>query len=214
MDTPEIHHPTKPVQCFGPEAAARTSELLPPGTTVGLERDVQELDRYGRTLAYVWTVDGVTMINELLVAEGYAVVLTIPPDVRYADRFVAAQQGARDTGAGLWTGCADGPQEASDDAPTSDDQPPAAPPASAPPQSPASKPQNQGAASGGNCSPSYPDFCVPPPPPDLNCTSPGIAGHTNFTVLPPDPHHFDADHDGIGCERRRCCLEDARSLSP
>src|SRR4051794_13489897 len=57
MDTPETHHPTKPVQCYGPEATARTAEMLPPGTAIGLERDVQEFDRYGRTLAYVWTVD-------------------------------------------------------------------------------------------------------------------------------------------------------------
>jgi hypothetical protein len=84
-----------------------------------------------------------------------------------------------------------------------DDQPPAAPPTATTAPPPAEKPQNQPAATGGNCSPAYPDFCIPPPPPDLNCTSPGIAGHTNFTVLPPDPHRFDADHDGVGCERRR-----------
>jgi hypothetical protein len=51
------------------------------------------------------------------------------------------------------------------------------------------------------CHPAYPDFCVPPPPPDLDCTSAGISGHTNFKVLPPDPHYLDADHDGIGCEQ-------------
>jgi hypothetical protein len=50
------------------------------------------------------------------------------------------------------------------------------------------------------CDPSYPDFCIPPPPPDLNCSAPVIAGRHNFRVLPPDPHHFDTDHDGIGCE--------------
>jgi micrococcal nuclease len=47
------------------------------------------------------------------------------------------------------------------------------------------------------CDPSYPDFCIPPPPPDLNC---GDIPQTNFTVLQPDPHGFDADKDGIGCE--------------
>jgi hypothetical protein len=47
------------------------------------------------------------------------------------------------------------------------------------------------------CHPSYPDFCIPPPPPDLDC--PDI-GRKNFTVLPPDPHRFDADKDGVGCE--------------
>jgi hypothetical protein len=48
-----------------------------------------------------------------------------------------------------------------------------------------------------NCDPSYPDFCIPPPPPDLNCAD--ISG-SNFTVLPPDPHRFDREGDGLGCE--------------
>jgi len=50
------------------------------------------------------------------------------------------------------------------------------------------------------CDPSYPDFCIPPPPPDLDCTSPSIAPHKNFRVLPPDPHGFDGNRDGVGCE--------------
>jgi len=48
------------------------------------------------------------------------------------------------------------------------------------------------------CAPSYPTICLPMPPPDLNC--PDIFPLTDFPVLPPDPHYFDADHDGIGCE--------------
>jgi hypothetical protein len=52
-------------------------------------------------------------------------------------------------------------------------------------------------ASPGNCDPAYPDVCIPPPPPDLDCAD--IADR-RFTVLPPDPHHFDGDGDGIGCE--------------
>ncbi len=51
---------------------------------------------------------------------------------------------------------------------------------------------------GKNCDPAYPTVCIPSPPPDLNC--PDI-GHRNFTVLPPDPHRFDGDGDGIGCEQ-------------
>jgi hypothetical protein len=47
------------------------------------------------------------------------------------------------------------------------------------------------------CHPSYPDFCIPPPPPDLNCDD---VHQSNFTVLPPDPHDFDGDNDGVGCE--------------
>lgn len=49
-----------------------------------------------------------------------------------------------------------------------------------------------------NCDSSYPDVCIPPPPPDLNC--PDIT-YRNFTVQQPDPHGFDRDSDGIGCEK-------------
>ncbi len=49
----------------------------------------------------------------------------------------------------------------------------------------------------GNCDPAYPDVCIPPPPPDLDCAD---ISYRNFRVLPPDPHHFDGDGDGIGCE--------------
>lgn len=49
----------------------------------------------------------------------------------------------------------------------------------------------------GNCSPSYPDVCIPPAPPDLDC---GDIPYKAFRVLPPDPHKFDRDKDGIGCE--------------
>ena len=48
-----------------------------------------------------------------------------------------------------------------------------------------------------NCDPSYPTVCIPPPPPDLDC---GDIPYTNFTVKPPDPHNFDGNHNGIGCE--------------
>jgi micrococcal nuclease len=47
----------------------------------------------------------------------------------------------------------------------------------------------------GRCDPSYPTVCIPPPPPDLNCKN---VPYTDFKVLPPDPHRFDGDHDGIG----------------
>jgi hypothetical protein len=50
---------------------------------------------------------------------------------------------------------------------------------------------------GGTCDPAYPTVCIPPPPPDLDC---GEIAFRNFTVLPPDPHRFDADNDGVGCE--------------
>ena len=48
-----------------------------------------------------------------------------------------------------------------------------------------------------SCDPSYPDVCIPPYPPDLDC---GEIGYSNFRVVGNDPHGFDADYDGIGCE--------------
>jgi len=48
-----------------------------------------------------------------------------------------------------------------------------------------------------SCDPSYPDVCIPPYPPDLDC---GEIRYANFYVLQPDPHGFDPDKDGIGCE--------------
>lgn len=48
-----------------------------------------------------------------------------------------------------------------------------------------------------DCDPAYPDVCIRPPPPDLDCAD---IPYRNFRVLPPDPHHFDGDRDGIGCE--------------
>jgi hypothetical protein len=50
-----------------------------------------------------------------------------------------------------------------------------------------------------DCNPAYPDFCIAAPPPDLDCHD--VAPHTRFRVLSPDPHHFDQDGNGIGCER-------------
>lgn len=54
-----------------------------------------------------------------------------------------------------------------------------------------------GGGGGGNCHPSYPTVCIPPPPPDLDCAQ---VNASNFTVVGSDPHGFDGDGDGIGCE--------------
>jgi hypothetical protein len=54
-----------------------------------------------------------------------------------------------------------------------------------------------GGGGGGGCDPSYPGVCIPPPPPDLDCAD---VPFRNFAVKPPDPHNFDSDGDGVGCE--------------
>ena len=102
IDTPETVAPDQPVECFGPQASAYTERRLE-GERVRLEFDVEREDRFGRTLAYVWLGD--ELFNETLVRGGYALVTTFPPDVRYVDRFVAAQREARSHDRGLWGAC-------------------------------------------------------------------------------------------------------------
>ncbi|ADO45032.1 nuclease (SNase domain protein) [Hydrogenobacter thermophilus TK-6] len=86
---------------MGREAYQFTKSLIPVGTTVYLETDVQLTDRYGRVLAYVWLPDG-RMLNEVLLKEGYAQVYTIPPNVKYQDLFLSAQRKAREGKRGFW----------------------------------------------------------------------------------------------------------------
>lgn len=104
IDTPETKHPTKPVQCGGHEASARTAALLPPGTVVGLERDVEERDVYGRLLAYVHRDDGL-FVNLQLALEGHAAVLSIAPNTAHRAEIAAAVDAARAAGRGLWGAC-------------------------------------------------------------------------------------------------------------
>lgn len=105
IDTPETKKPDTPVQCFGPEATAYTTSLLPKGTRLHLERDVEARDPYGRLLAYVYRVDDGMFINLQIISQGYARPLTIPPNVTHADEFVAAARSAEAGNVGLWAGC-------------------------------------------------------------------------------------------------------------
>jgi micrococcal nuclease len=100
IDTPELAREGEPAEPFAEEATARNSELLGPGP-LHLELDVEERDRHGRLLAYVWA--GGEMVNLRLVREGYAVVLTIAPNVRYTEKFMDSQMKARLEGLGLWS---------------------------------------------------------------------------------------------------------------
>lgn len=99
IDTPETVDPNKDVQCFGKEASAKNKELVGNGI-VGLEKDVSETDRYGRLLRYVYMGD--LFINQVLVSEGYAHTSSYPPDIRYQDKFLQAEQQARASNKGLW----------------------------------------------------------------------------------------------------------------
>ena len=100
IDTPELHHPRKPVQHYAREAMEFNRRLVE-GKKVRLEWDVERRDRYKRLLAYVFLEDG-TFVNGELLRQGYAHLLTIPPNVKYVDRFVRLQREARENGRGLW----------------------------------------------------------------------------------------------------------------
>jgi micrococcal nuclease len=97
--------PGTPVQCFALAASARTKALLPEGSEVRLVRDVEERDQYGRLLAYVYRARDDLFVNLALVREGYAVALTVPPNVAHTDEIVVAALDARESGRGLWAKC-------------------------------------------------------------------------------------------------------------
>ena len=100
IDTPETVKPNHPVETYGKEASNFTKQLLT-GQEVRLVFDVEPHDRYKRLLAYVYLPDG-TFVNEKLVREGYARIMTIPPNVAYADLFLEAERDARKHNRGLW----------------------------------------------------------------------------------------------------------------
>ena len=95
IDAPELSQGES-----GRRSRAALGRLAPPGTTVRLEGDAAPHDRYGRELAHVWT--GSRLVNEALVLEGWAMLYTVPPNVKYAERLERAQKLARAAGVGLW----------------------------------------------------------------------------------------------------------------
>jgi len=100
VDTPEVYGGD---ECFGEQASEFTKAEVdgqPVRFTVGREAR----DRYGRLLVYVWKAGGQSL-NARLVAGGYARVLTIPPNDRYAARFARLARDARGRDDGLWGTC-------------------------------------------------------------------------------------------------------------
>jgi micrococcal nuclease len=157
-------------ECYGSAATAARKRMV----ANGFRASVYTTDTYGRLVSVVTTADG-TNLNVWLARHGYA-------DDRYLDQFrhenraLAAQldvafAAAKAERVGLWSACS-GP-------------------------APQSVTTTAAAPSRGGCDPSYPTVCIPPAPPDLDC---GDITYRRFEVRQPDPHRFDADHDGIGCE--------------
>jgi endonuclease YncB( thermonuclease family) len=103
LDTPETVDPRKPVQCFGKEASNKAKELLT-GKKVRLEKDSSQdgIDKYGRTLAYIYREDGL-FYNKYMIEQGYAHEYTYNTPYKYQAEFKAAQKLAQDNLRGLWS---------------------------------------------------------------------------------------------------------------
>jgi len=137
-----------------------------------LVKDVSETDSFDRLLRYV--IVGNVFVNDYLIRTGFAKAKSYPPDTACNSTFRAAQEDARIKSLGMWK-----------PAPTLIVNPI--------PVSPTSESGGSGA-----CHPSYPNVCIPYPPPDLDCKD---ISFRNFRVTGSDPHRFDGDNDGIGCEQ-------------
>ena len=172
IDTPETKDPRTVVECFGAEASVQTAKLLPPGTKVRLETDVERRDKYSRLLAYVWRTDDALFVNEALVKGGWAGAYRYPPNVKYADRFSSEASAAREAGLGLWGACGGT-------------------------NTPASTTRSVPGAPSGACDPNYAGACVPVTSSRIRCKDVGVK---RFRVVGKDIHRFDGDGDGIACE--------------
>jgi micrococcal nuclease len=113
IDTPEMHESDKlyrdsqrtkqdikTIKELGRRAYAFTRDLVE-GKRVSLEFDVEKHDKYGRILAYVYLKDG-AFVNAEIVKQGYASLMSIPPNVKYADDFLKLYREARENNRGLW----------------------------------------------------------------------------------------------------------------
>jgi micrococcal nuclease len=177
VDAPETN------ECFGAASTQALRDLVE-GHAVELRRTSgPTTDRYGRTLADV-LVEG-RSVNEALVRAGAAEWYEQfgHEDVELAARLESAEKVARQAARGLWSECHA----------TAAASPASVPLTTAPPST--SAPAATGST---DCHPAYPDDCIPPAPPDLDC--PDIARRVRVDHAHGDPHRFDADGDGAGCE--------------
>lgn len=185
IDTPE------PNEESGPDATRALTDLIGDDQVV-LRRDVSERDRFGRILAYVYVGD--TFLNERMVALGWAVARRYSPDIAMASVLEGAESSARSASLGAWSVV---------DTTTTMATTTTAPPTTTTTVTVTTTTSTTTTAptttttSAGNCDPSYPDVCIPPAPPDLDC---GEISFRRFRVTGSDPHGFDGDGDGIGCE--------------
>ena len=214
IDTPEVVDPREPVQCFGREASAKAKELLSVKQVRLIADPTQgERDKYDRLLRYVDLADG-TDFGLWMIQNGYAHEYTYNTPYQRQAEYKAAYAEARSKGVGLWAadtcnGDTKQPAASTQPSPVPVVPPPVAPVVPlAPPPTATATPRPAATATrvlavptvapqAGNCDPAYPDFCIPPPPPDLDCKD---IPRKRFKVLPPDPHRLDGNKDGVGCE--------------
>ena len=102
IDTPETHHPSKPVECMGPEATAALKSMISPGDTVVLRYDRRLYDRYDRLLAGVYA-DGV-LLNAEMARLGYGEPAVFDGNDRFLPEVEAAWEQARANGVGRFSG--------------------------------------------------------------------------------------------------------------
>lgn len=100
IDTPESVHPDADKNTKWGNTASDYTKYMLSGKYVGVEFDVEQTDKYGRLLAYVY-LDG-KMYNKTLLENGFAKVSTYPPNVKYVDEFVQLQKQARENKIGIW----------------------------------------------------------------------------------------------------------------
>jgi len=101
IDTPEVGEHR---ECYGDEARELLRDWLPPGTRVRTVADVQPLDRYGRSLLFLFLDDG-TFVNLELIEAGAAEAVVLKPNVLWADELEAAEDRAQAAGLGMWGVC-------------------------------------------------------------------------------------------------------------
>lgn len=190
-------------ECYSRKAGRLLREMLPAGTDVRLEIDptLDRKDKHGRLLRYVWKRS--TNVNVWLVRKGAASVWFVNgARGKYAHRLLRAARNARGEQVGLWQACRGTvfePQRAlaaTSELPADDSAGGVVTEPS--PDQPMADVDSVNAepAPTANCDSSYPDFCIPPSPPDLDCADIG----QSFTVIGNDPHGFDGEDDGVGCE--------------
>lgn len=195
IDAPETNQP------LGPEATEALRFMLPRDQAIALR--ISDIDRYGRTVAEIYR--GESLINLTMVREGAAVIYSqyLNGCASNRDEYLKAESAAREEKLGFWkdnkgvmpwdwrrgqrtaSTRSPEPQEIPVQQPSPEPSPEPLIETEAPPQADSS------------CDPSYPGVCIPSAPPDLDC---GDISERRFTVTGSDPHGFDRDGDGIGCE--------------